>query len=44
MARLVRTRIGPVNLGGQRPGTLRPLTRDELTELHRLADAVPAAR
>ena len=36
--RLVRTRIGPVHLGGQRPGTLRPLTRQELAELHRTAE------
>ena len=33
-----------MNLGVQRPGTLRPLTRGELTELHRLADAVPTPR
>jgi 23S rRNA pseudouridine2605 synthase len=37
--RLVRTAIGPVRLGGQRPGTLRELTRDEVGELYRLADA-----
>jgi 23S rRNA pseudouridine2605 synthase len=36
--RLVRTSIGPVRLGGQRPGTLRELTRDELGELYRLVD------
>jgi len=36
--RLVRTSIGPVRLGGQRPGTLRDLTRDELGELFRLVD------
>lgn len=36
--RLVRTAIGPVYLGGQRPGTLRRLTRSELAELHRLAE------
>ncbi len=36
--RLVRTAIGPVRLGGQHPGTLRELTRDELAELHRLVD------
>jgi 23S rRNA pseudouridine2605 synthase len=37
--RLVRTRIGAVHLGGQRAGTLRPLTRSELADLHRTADA-----
>jgi len=36
--RLVRTAIGPVVLGGQRPGTLRPLTASELGELHRLIE------
>jgi 23S rRNA pseudouridine2605 synthase len=36
--RLVRTSIGPVRLGGQRPGTLRELTRAELGELFRLVD------
>lgn len=36
--RLVRTAIGPVVLGGQRPGTLRPLTASELGELHRLVE------
>ena len=36
--RLVRTAIGPVRLAGQRPGTLRDLTRDELAELYRLLD------
>jgi 23S rRNA pseudouridine2605 synthase len=36
--RLVRTAIGPVRLGGQRAGTLRPLTREELAGLHRLVD------
>ena len=36
--RLVRTSIGPVRLGGQRAGTVRPLTRDELAGLHRLLD------
>ena len=41
--RLVRTRIGPVHLGGQRVGTLRPLTRSELAELHRLAEAAPSS-
>jgi 23S rRNA pseudouridine2605 synthase len=37
VSRLVRTRMGPVHLGGQRAGTLRPLTRSELADLHRLA-------
>ena len=38
VSRLVRTRIGPVHLGGQRAGTVRALTRSELADLHRLAD------
>jgi len=38
VSRLVRTRIGPVHLGGQRAGTLRPLTRTEIADLHRLAE------
>jgi 23S rRNA pseudouridine2605 synthase len=37
--RLVRTAIGPVRLGGQRAGTIRELTRTELSELHRLVDS-----
>ncbi len=41
VSRLVRTRIGPVGLGGQRPATLRPLTRSELADLHREADSAP---
>jgi len=36
--RLVRTAIGPVRLGGQRAGTVRELTREELSGLHRLVD------
>ena len=36
--RLVRTRIGPVHLGNQRAGTVRPLTAEELGELYRLVD------
>ena len=36
--RLVRTAIGPVQLGGQRVGTVRSLTRTEVAELYRLAD------
>jgi 16S rRNA U516 pseudouridylate synthase RsuA-like enzyme len=39
---LVRTRIGPVHLGGQRVGTLRELNRSELADLHRLAEATPS--
>jgi 23S rRNA pseudouridine2605 synthase len=42
VSRLVRTRIGPVHLGGQRAGTVRPLTRSELADLHRLAETAPA--
>jgi 23S rRNA pseudouridine2605 synthase len=41
VTRLVRTRIGPVHLGGQRAGTVRPLTRTELADLHRLAETAP---
>jgi 23S rRNA pseudouridine2605 synthase len=36
--RLVRTSIGPVRLGGQRAGSLRELTREELAGLHQLVD------
>lgn len=36
--RLVRTAIGPVLLGGQRVGTVRPLATAELAALHRLVD------
>jgi 23S rRNA pseudouridine2605 synthase len=36
--RLVRTAIGPVRLGGQRPGTLRELTRTELAQLYAAID------
>jgi 23S rRNA pseudouridine2605 synthase len=36
--RLVRTAIGPVRLGGQRAGSLRDLTADELADLYRLVD------
>ena len=42
VSRLVRTRIGPVHLGGQRAGTLRRLTRAEIADLHRLAETAPA--
>lgn len=38
VSRLVRTRIGPVHLGGQRAGTVRALTRTEIADLHRLAE------
>jgi 23S rRNA pseudouridine2605 synthase len=41
VSRLVRTRIGPVHLGGQRAGTLRALTRAEIADLHRLAETAP---
>jgi 23S rRNA pseudouridine2605 synthase len=33
--RLVRTRFGPISLGTQRPGRIRPLTRDEVGHLYR---------
>ena len=36
--RLVRTAIGPVALGSQRAGKLRPLTRDEVAALHAAVD------
>jgi len=32
---LVRTEIGAVSLGNQRPGSIRPLRRDEIGELYR---------
>src|SRR6476660_3719619 len=34
VSRLVRTRIGPVQLGHQRPGTLRKLNPDEVAQLY----------
>jgi 23S rRNA pseudouridine2605 synthase len=40
VSRLVRTQIGPVRLGNQRPGTVRELTRSEVTQLYQLADSV----
>ncbi|WP_375482889.1 pseudouridine synthase [uncultured Jatrophihabitans sp.] len=43
VSRLVRTRIGPVRLGGLRAGALRPLTRPELAELHRLVEGTPTS-
>jgi 23S rRNA pseudouridine2605 synthase len=43
VTRLVRTEVGGVQLGGQRSGTLRELTRKELAGLHRLVDP-PAVR
>jgi 23S rRNA pseudouridine2605 synthase len=42
VSRLVRTRIGPVHLGGQRAGSVRMLTRPEIADLHRLAESAPA--
>jgi 23S rRNA pseudouridine2605 synthase len=42
VSRLVRTRIGPVHLGGQRAGTVRALTRSEVADLHRIADGTPS--
>jgi 23S rRNA pseudouridine2605 synthase len=36
--RLVRTTVGPVRLGGQKAGTLRPLTQAEIAGLHALAE------
>jgi 23S rRNA pseudouridine2605 synthase len=34
--RLVRISVGPVRLGNQSPGTIRPLTSDELSSLYRI--------
>jgi len=39
VSRLVRTAVGPVKLGGLKPGRTRPLTRPELAALFRVADA-----
>ncbi|HKC30071.1 MAG TPA: hypothetical protein VKB75_18795 [Jatrophihabitans sp.] len=39
VSRLVRTRVGPVQLGGQRAGTVRELTRAEIADLHRTAQS-----
>ena len=36
--RLVRTQVGPVRLGDQRPGKLRPLSRHEVGELYAAVD------
>jgi len=36
VVRLVRTALGPVQLGVQRPGSLRPLTSKELGQLYQL--------
>ena len=44
VSRLVRTRVGPVHLGGQRAGALRPLTRAEIAGLHRLAETPSTGR
>jgi 23S rRNA pseudouridine2605 synthase len=38
VVRLVRTAIGTVQLGGQRVGTLRDLSRDEVSHLYGLTD------
>jgi 23S rRNA pseudouridine2605 synthase len=38
VTRLVRTEVGGVRLAGQRSGTLRELTREELAGLHHLVD------
>ncbi|HEU5267071.1 MAG TPA: pseudouridine synthase [Jatrophihabitans sp.] len=38
VSRLVRTAVGPVRLGAQRPGTVRPLTRAEVSALYRAAE------
>lgn len=38
VVRLVRTAIGAVQLGGQRVGTLRDLSRDEVSHLYDLTD------
>ena len=44
VTRLVRTEVGGVRLAGQRSGTLRELTREELAGLHRLIDYARAGR
>lgn len=36
--RLVRTAVGPVRLGSLRAGRMRPLSHDELAQLHRFID------
>jgi 23S rRNA pseudouridine2605 synthase len=41
--RLVRTAVGPVRLGQQRPGALRELTRVELAALHAAVERAPTA-
>jgi len=38
VSRLVRTAIGPVNLGHQRQGTVRKLTQREIGDLHALGN------
>lgn len=38
---LVRTAIGPLKLGGMRPGDVRPLAREEVLALLRAAEAPP---
>lgn len=44
--RLVRSRFGPIDLGALAPGTLRPLSREEVAALRRAAALphAPAAR
>jgi 23S rRNA pseudouridine2605 synthase len=42
VSRLVRTRIGPVHLAGQRAGTIRVLTKSEVADLHRIAESAPS--
>lgn len=37
VTRLVRTRVGPVTLGGLKPGTIRDLTADEVIRLTKVA-------
>jgi 23S rRNA pseudouridine2605 synthase len=41
VSRLVRTRIGPVALGGLRPGELRPLTTEEVVALAEAVELAP---
>jgi 23S rRNA pseudouridine2605 synthase len=41
VSRLVRTRIGPVALGGLRPGELRPLTAEEVVALAEAVELAP---
>lgn len=41
--RLVRTRIGPVVMGGLRPGRLRPLSQEEIAGLYRVSGLAKAS-